>query len=96
MQSPEVLANRVRAGWSNLLARAAAAILMFELVSGLAITLGPFHPAMEWSLLLHTIVGVITIAPIVWYCARHWKDYSDQALTLIENQPIRVNECRWR
>ena len=81
MQSPEVLANRVRAGWSNLLARAAAAILMFELVSGLAITLGPFHPAMEWGLLLHTIVGVITIAPLAWYFVRHWKDYSDQALS---------------
>src|ERR1017187_3435783 len=81
MQSPEVLAGHVRAGWSTALARAAAAILLFELVSGLAITFGPFRPAMEWGLLLHTVTGVITIAPLAWYFVRHWKDYSDQALS---------------
>lgn len=81
MQSPEVLAGHVRAGWSTALARAAAAILLFELVSGLAITFGPFRPAMEWGLLLHTVAGVITIAPLAWYFVRHWKDYSDQALS---------------
>ena len=66
MQSVEPLARHIRAGWSTTLARAAAAILLLELVSGLAITLGPFHPAMEWNLLLHTIVGAVTIAPLVW------------------------------
>ena len=81
MQSPEALANRSRAGWSTALSRAAAAILLFELISGLAITFGPFHPATEWGLLLHTAVGVITIAPLAWYFAWHWKDYSDQALS---------------
>lgn len=64
-----------------MLARGAAAILLFELVSGLAITLGPFRPAIQWGLLLHTIFGVITIAPLAWYLARHWKDYSSQALS---------------
>jgi hypothetical protein len=81
MQSPEVLASRARAGWSNLLARAAGAILLFELVSGLAITLGPFRAATEWGLLLHTLAGAVTIAPLAWYFVRHWKDYSDQALS---------------
>ncbi|HZP61789.1 MAG TPA: multiheme c-type cytochrome [Terriglobales bacterium] len=81
MQSSEVLASRARAGWSNLLARASGAILLFELVSGLAITLGPFRPVTEWGLLLHTVVGVVTIAPLVWYFVRHWNDYSDQALS---------------
>ena len=81
MQPPEVLTKRARAGWPKLLARAAGAILLLELVSGLAITLGPFHPATEWGLLLHTIAGVITIAPLTWYLARHWRDYSDQAMS---------------
>jgi hypothetical protein len=81
MQTLEPFPGGIRAGWSTGLARAAAAILLFELVSGLAITLGPFHPAMQWSLLLHTIAGVLTIVPLVWYCVRHWKDYSDQALS---------------
>lgn len=81
MQSPEVLANRARAGWSKPLARTASAILLIELVSGLAITFGPFHPANEWGLLLHTVIGVITIVPLVWYFVRHWDDYADQALS---------------
>src|SRR5215469_18957841 len=68
-------------GWSNILARAAVGILLFELVSGLAITLGPFHPAIQWGLVLHTVAGVLTVAPLLWYCARHWKNYSDQALS---------------
>jgi hypothetical protein len=81
MQSKEFLAGRVQAGWSALLSRVAAAILLFELLSGLAVTFGPFHPSVEWSLLAHTVLGVLTLAPLVWYLARHWKVYSDQALS---------------
>ena len=73
--------NHVRTGWAGVLSRSAAAILLFELVSGLAITFGPFNPTIEWGLLLHTIVGVLTLAPITWYIVRHWQDYSDQALS---------------
>jgi hypothetical protein len=72
---------RFRRGWSGWLARAAAAILLFEFVSGLAITVGPFHPAVEWGLLLHTIAGVLTTALLTWYFVRHWKDYANQALS---------------
>ncbi len=81
MQPSEPLTKRIRAGWPSLLGRAAAAILLFLLVSGLAITFGPFHPAIEWGLVLHTVAGLLTIAPLAWYCVRHWKDYSDQALS---------------
>ena len=73
--------NHVRTGWAGVLPRSAAAILLFELVSGLAITFGPFNPTIEWGLLLHTIIGVLTLAPITWYIVRHWQDYSDQALS---------------
>jgi hypothetical protein len=71
----------VRTGWAAFLAKAAAAILLFELVSGLAITFGPFHPTVEWGLLLHTVVGVLTLAPFAWYFVRHWNDYKGQALS---------------
>jgi hypothetical protein len=73
--------SAVRTGWSSVLSRTAGAILLFEAVSGLAITFGPFHPTIEWNLLLHTIVGVATLAPLAWYIVRHWQDYSDQALS---------------
>jgi hypothetical protein len=80
-QPLEFLAGRAPAGWASTLARAVAGILLFEAVSGLAITFGPFHPTVEWGLLLHTIVGLLAIAPFAWYCVRHWKDYSHQALS---------------
>ena len=81
MQPPEALTGTIRTGWSTLLARTAGSILLFELVSGLAITFGRFHPAIQWGLLLHTVVGVLTVAPLAWYCVRHWKDYREQALS---------------
>ena len=81
MQSQGDAAKLRRTGWSSLLSRTAAAILLFELLSGLVITFGPFHPAIEWSVLAHTLAGVITLAPIIWYSLAHWKDYRDQALS---------------
>src|SRR5499427_5459467 len=81
MQLPGAAEKPRRTGWSSVLFKTAAAILLFELLSGLAITFGPFHPAIEWSVVLHTIVGVVTLAPLVWYSAAHWKEYRDQALS---------------
>jgi hypothetical protein len=81
MQSTEPLAGRIHSGWSTQLSRTTAAIFLFELVSGLAITFGPFHPTIEWGLLLHTIVGLLAIAPLTWYCVRHWNEYRQQALS---------------
>jgi len=74
-------AQRYRRGWAAWLARAAAAILLFELISGLAVTVGPFQPAVEWGLLLHTIAGVLATALLTLYFARHWNNYSGQALS---------------
>src|SRR5215469_11365941 len=81
MESLQGCAERGQSGWASALSRAAAAILLFELISGLAITFGPFHPATEWGLLLHTLVGVAAIVPLVWYFVRHWKNYSSQVIS---------------
>ncbi len=51
------------------------------MISGLAVTVGPFHPAVEWGLLLHTVAGVFTTALLVWYFVRHWKNYCHQSLS---------------
>jgi hypothetical protein len=56
-------------------------ILVFEIVSGLAITLSRFHAAVQWGLLLHTALGLLTLAPLAWYLTRHWLDYRKQALS---------------
>jgi Cytochrome c554 and c-prime len=81
MHTSETPVRRVLTGWSAALAQATGAILLFEFISGLAITFGPFHPAVEWGLLLHTSAGVLTVAPLAWYFVRHWKDYEGQVLS---------------
>jgi hypothetical protein len=70
-----------RTGWASVLARISAGLLLFEAISGLAVTFAPFHPAVEWGLLLHTLAGVILLAPLAWYLAVHWQDYRGQAFS---------------
>ena len=68
-------------GWSPLLSRGVGAILLFELVSGLAVTFGPFHPVVEWGLIFHTILGILAVGPVCWYFVRHWRTYRSQAMS---------------
>jgi hypothetical protein len=67
--------HRNRTGWGSLLARFSMAALLVETVSGLAITFAPFHAAAQWSVLLHTAVGAVTLLPLAWYCSAHWWEY---------------------
>ncbi len=71
----------LRTGWASLLARVSLWALLSEIVTGLAITLGPFHAAVEWSVLVHTIVGAASLVPLGWYLVAHWQDYRQQALS---------------
>jgi len=68
-------------GWSSLLSRGVGAVLLFELVSGLAVTFGPFHPVVEWGLIFHTIFGSLSVGPVYWYFVRHWRTYRSQAMS---------------
>jgi hypothetical protein len=64
-----------------MLARVCLGALLLETITGLAISFGPFHAAVEWGVLVHTAAGMATLAPLAWYLARHWLDYRDQALS---------------
>jgi hypothetical protein len=81
MQTNESSAESSPSSWSSTLSRRVGAILLFELVSGLAITFGPFHPAIEWGLMFHTVLGVLSVAPLVWYFIHHWRAYRGQAIS---------------
>jgi hypothetical protein len=70
-------------GWGSVLAKVSLAALLFEGVTGLAITFAPFHPAIEWAVIVHTVVGVVTLLPIGWYYAVHWLDYRRYTLSHI-------------
>ena len=81
MQLERPLNTAYRADWCSVLSRTAAGFLVFQFLSGLAVTFAPFRPATEWSLLLHTMVGSLAITALVWYSARHWKSYAEQAMS---------------
>jgi len=73
--------RRPRAGWESWLARFSMGALLFEAVSGLAITFAHFHAAVQWSVILHTGIGALTLLPLAWYCAVHWGDYRSRAMS---------------
>ncbi|MHB9007108.1 MAG: multiheme c-type cytochrome [Limisphaerales bacterium] len=76
---PSVDEAPLRTGWSTRLARFSLAVLLFETLTGLVITLAPFTPTVQWSVLLHTAIGALTLLPVVWYCLRHLADYGPRA-----------------
>jgi hypothetical protein len=73
--------NAIGKRWSSPLAKWCMAVLLVEIVTGLAITFGPFHATVEWGLLVHTVVGVAALLPLLWYCWVHWLDYKRYALS---------------
>jgi hypothetical protein len=79
MGSPQVSAPEVRTGWGSWLAKLGMAALAFLAITGLAITFAPFHASIQWSVILHTLVGVVTLIPLAWYYAVHWLDYKHYA-----------------
>lgn len=58
-------------GWHSLRVRACLGSLVALTVSGLVITVGGFRPWIQWTVLLHTALGAVTLVPVVWYCAAH-------------------------
>jgi hypothetical protein len=70
-----------RVGWASKLAVIGMFVLLFEGITGLAITFAPFHPVIEWGVLLHTLIGIVTLLPIAWYLAYHWADYKHYSMS---------------
>jgi len=71
----------VRTGWRAWSTRLSLAALLFLTVTGLAITFAPFHASVEWGVLIHTLVGLVTLIPVSWYFAVHWLDYKRYSLS---------------
>ncbi len=75
---------RVTTGWSSPLARICMGILLLESITGLAITLSGFSATVQWGLILHTVVGALALAPLIWYGWLHWRDYRRASLSHVE------------
>jgi hypothetical protein len=51
------------------------AAILFEAATGLLVTFAPFAASVQWSVLLHTVVGLLLLVPVTWYTLIHWLDY---------------------
>lgn len=70
-----------QSGWTSGLAKISMGILLFEAISGLAIRFLPFHSTIQWSVIVHTFIGVLAAGPVIWYVARHWIEYRKHAMS---------------
>lgn len=71
--------------WSRPLTIAAVSLLVFEIVTGLAIWLLPFSLSAQMTVLAHTVGGVVLLGPYLVYQIRHWKAYfSDRTLDYLK------------
>ncbi len=76
MTTPDLSAQQTRE-WRRVLLYSVAALLLFETLTGLAIWLLPFSTSNQVMVLAHTIIGVVTVIPYVWYQLRHWRLYRE-------------------
>ena len=67
--------------WRSRLAIVVTGILLFEGLTGLLIYLLPFSIPNQMMVLLHTLFGLLFIAPFAWYQIRHWLLYRRYAMT---------------
>ncbi len=72
-------ALQTRTGWQHWLSRISMGALLFEIITGLAVTLAPFHASVQWGVVIHTIFGAVMLLPVAWYCVRHIAEYRTYA-----------------
>jgi hypothetical protein len=58
-------------------------LLLFEAISGIVITLSPFYAAIQWTVVVHTLFGALSLLPLAWYTAKHLGDYRSYAASHI-------------
>ena len=51
----------------------ATAFVMYSLLSGLMVTLLPFWVYTQFSIIIHTIVGLVVVIPLVAAVYLHWQ-----------------------
>lgn len=67
--------------WNSRLTIWVVGILLFELISGLVIYLGPFSLTTQALVIIHTAVGLAAIIPYIVYQIRHWLSRRNRILT---------------
>ena len=61
------------AEWRSAGAAVSGCLLLYLTLSGFAIYFLPFAEFTQLTVVVHTVVGLISLAPIIWYLLRHWR-----------------------
>ncbi|HIG56089.1 MAG TPA: hypothetical protein EYQ18_19340, partial [Candidatus Handelsmanbacteria bacterium] len=72
------------AEWRRFSAILVAGLLLFETLSGLAIWLLPFSLGVQFTVIVHTVAGLIFILPYIGYQLRHWLVYRHAPMTHVK------------
>lgn len=70
--------------WRDRLLAAVTGLLVFETLTGLGILFLPFSVTNQVAVVLHTAVGVVFVAPFLWYQIRHWLKHRRDLLTHVK------------
>ena len=70
--------------WQERLLLCVSGLLVFETLTGLSMYLLPFSVPNQVAVLLHTLIGLVFVAPYVWYQIRHWRLYRERQMTHIK------------
>lgn len=60
------------AEWSSWFTCFVISLLLYETVTGCTIYFLPFSVFNQYSVLLHTCIGILSMVPVGWYCYQHW------------------------
>src|SRR5687768_13741940 len=70
--------------WRSRLLALTLAWLLVETVSGLAIWLLPFSVPAQWTVIIHTLVGILGLVPLLVYLVRHIAVYWERPGTAVK------------
>jgi len=57
--------------WGSPLVRVTLTVTLFLILSGIYIYIAPMSAFAQYSVLAHTVLGLVFVVPYVWYLARH-------------------------
>ncbi len=60
-------------GWKSALSGLNAGLILYGFVSGLVIYLATFSQFSQFTVILHTVVGLVSLLPIALYSWKHWR-----------------------
>ena len=70
--------------WRRSLAAFTLAYLVFETITGLVIYFLPFSVGNQWTVIIHTAVGLLVLAPALVYQIRHLRVYWERPMSALK------------